>query len=210
MTVDAAFWDNIAEDYAAQPVDNPESFERKIELTRSLLEPSHTVLNIGCGTGSLALRLAPHAAHIHGLDVSPEMVRIARGKAAAADVGNVHFHVGAFDPTFCALSDASLDGLCAYSILHLLEDRDEALEQVFRLLKPGGFFVASTVCLGESWVPYRPLLAVAKWVGKAPMVKIIRKQTLADEVAAAGFTSLEQPDVGAASTISFIVARKPL
>lgn len=69
--------------------------------------------------------------------------------------------------------------------------------------------MSSTVCLGESWTPYRPLLDLMKWALKPPMVKIISKQTLVDELTAAGFIDLSQPEVGAAATIGFIVARKP-
>ena len=90
-----------------------------------------------------------------------------------------------------------------------MEDRADALARIHDLLKPGGFFVSSTVCLGDSWVPYRPVLAVMRWLGKAPMVKIFSVQTLVDELRAAGFEDIEQPDVGAESTIAFLVARKP-
>jgi len=205
---DPTFWDNIAEKYAAQPVALPDAFERKIAITRSRMAPQDVVLNVGCGTGSLALQLAPHGAHIHGLDISSEMVRIARGKVDAAGVDNVTFHVGPFGEDV-PFEDGSLDGVCAYSILHLLEDREAALARIYRLLKPGGFFISSTVCLGDTWVPYRPMLAVMRWLGKAPMVAIVSRQALADELRAAGFVDLQQPDVGAKPTTAFMGARKP-
>lgn len=204
---DAAFWDNLAEEYAAKPVDLPSAFERKIEITQSLMLPSDVVLDIGCGTGSLALRLAPSGAQVHGLDLSSEMVRIAREKAE--DVTNVTFHNGAFDASFDAIPDGSLDGVCAYSFLHLIEDRSAALQHIHRLLKPGGFFVSSTVCLGESWVPYTPILTVMRWIGKAPLVKVVSKGALEEELTSAGFIDIAQPDVGAKDTTAFMVASKP-
>ncbi len=207
--IDAAFWDNIAERYAKQPVGNPDAFEAKIAVTKSCMKPTDVVLDIGCGTGSLVLRLADSAAHVHGLDLSSQMVRIANGKAQAQKVENVTFHTGPFDDTFGAFETESLDGVCAYSILHLVEDRPAALRQIFRLLKPGGFFISSTVCLGESWVPYGPVLWLMRKLGKAPMVKIFDKRTLEGEVRRAGFTDLSQPDVGAKPDIAFIVATKP-
>jgi arsenite methyltransferase len=121
---------------------------------RAHLRPHHTVLEIGCGTGSLALRLAPSAAEVHGLDISREMVRIARDKATAEGAVNVHFHEGAFDETFDLFGTDGVDGLCAFSVLHLMKDRPGALRRMFSMLRPGGFLVASTVCLAESWVPY--------------------------------------------------------
>jgi ubiquinone/menaquinone biosynthesis C-methylase UbiE len=209
VTDDAAFWDGIAEKYAKQAVANPEAFDAKIAITKSRMKATDVVLDIGCGTGSLALRLAGSAAHVHGLDISSEMMRIANGKAQAQGVDNVTFHTGAFDESFRVFGAESLDGVCAYSILHLVDDRAAALGQIFRLLKPGGFFISSTVCLGESWVPYGVLIGAMRLIGRAPMVKIFDKRTLEDEIRKSGFVDISQPDVGAKGDIAFIVAKKP-
>ena len=208
-TSDAAFWNGVAEKYSRSPLANPGAFERKIEITKSRMTASDTVLDIGCGTGSLALRLAPFAAHVHGLDVSSEMIRIAKGKAAAGNVDNVAFHVGPFDDTV-PFAPASVDVLCAYSILHLVDDLPAALQRIHRLVKPGGSFVSSTACLRDSWVPFGPLVWAMRLVGKAPkVVQLLSAAALKDAMAAAGFVDIEAPDVGAKKMVAFFVARKP-
>lgn len=206
MTVDPQFWDALAERYAAQPVGDPAAFDRKIAITRGFLSADAVMLNVGCGTGSLCLRLADTGAQLHGIDISAEMLRIARDKAAGTP--NVTFHQGQLaDAPF---APGSLDVLSAYSLLHLLPDRADFLRQALALLRPGGAFISSTVCLGGSWKPYRPLLSVLRWFGKAPWVDIVGHAALQGELAAAGFVDVEAPDVGAKdATVCFLVARKP-
>jgi arsenite methyltransferase len=204
----ARFWDKIAERYARQPVADPAAFERKIALTKTRMTPQHVVLDIGCGTGSLALILAPSAKHVHGLDISSEMIRIARTKAQIQNTPNVTFHSGELCDAL-PFEPESLDGICAYSLLHLLEDPVAALTRVRRLLKPGGFFVASTMCLADSWVPYGPLIRAMRWVGKAPYVNIFSKSDVVGYLNGVGFTDVTYPDVGARSEVLFTLATNP-
>jgi SAM-dependent methyltransferase len=199
MATDPAFWNELADRYSKKPVDLPGAFERKIEVTRALMRQDSSVLDVGCGTGSLALRLADAGGQIHGLDFSAEMIR----------VGNVTFHVGRADASMEAFELESLDGVCAYSLLHLVEDREPLIAQIFDLLKPGGFFVSSVPCLGDTWIPYRPILAVMRWLGKAPFVSILGSDQMREEMTAAGFEGFETPDVGAAAATAFVVCRKP-
>lgn len=204
------FWDRIAEEYAAKPVADQAAFERKIAVMRRHLGPRDRVVDLGCGTGSLALRLAPFAAEVHGVDFSPEMIRIAQGKLAAAEAPGVRFHVADATADPLPIADGSVDLVSACSLLHLVPDRAATLARIFRLLRPGGTFVTSTLCLRESWVPYGPLLTVLRWVGKAPPVWRLTKAELAAEVAAAGFADLDQPDVGAKAEVGFLTARRPV
>lgn len=210
MTDSARFWNTIAEKYSKQPVADPEAFDRKIAITTSRIRPGDAVLDIGCGTGSLALRLAPSGGQIHGLDISSEMIRIAREKAEAQAVENVTFHIGTLDEDFRAFEPESLDGICAYSILHLVDDLPAILARIYALLKPGGFFVSSTVCLKETWVPLRPVVWVMRKLGKAPRVSFLSRKHLEDAIAAAGFVEIAAPDVGVKPTIAFLVAEKPI
>jgi arsenite methyltransferase len=208
MTADAKFWDDIAEKYAARPVQDVPAFERKKAITRQYLRPDSTVLEVGCGTGSLALELACSAGHIDAIDISTEMIRIAQEKQQRQGVTNVTFRQGALGEA-SSYPKEHFDSVWAYSVLHLVANRSEALRDIFALMKPGGVFVSSNVCLGDSWVPYRPMIAVMRWFGKAPCVQIYDRETILGELRDAGFVQPEEKDVGAEKTVAFIVAKRP-
>lgn len=205
----ARFWNGIAEKYAVQPVADVPAFERKKAITRELLRPDSRVLELGCGTGTLALEMARHAGEIQALDISTEMLRIANQKREAQGVTNVTFRRGTLDGDH-PYQPESFDCVWAYSILHLVPDRRRVLSTLFDLLAPGGSLVASSVCLGDSWVPFGPLIAVMRWFGKAPVVQIYGRETLFRELREIGFADVTEKDVGAEKTIAFVVAKKPV
>jgi ubiquinone/menaquinone biosynthesis C-methylase UbiE len=200
------FWDRIAEKYARQPIADEEAYQRKLEITRRYLQPDTKVLEFGCGTGSTALLHAPHVKHIDALDISKGMLDIARRKAAAAGVSNVTFtqaDINDFDapPT-------SFDVILGLSILHLLADRDAAIAKAHALLKPGGAFVTSTACLGDTMGYFKLIAPLGRVVGLLPLVRVFKQKDLIASLTAAGFVIEEEwrPDK---SLAVFVVARKP-
>ena len=95
MTRTADFWDKWSDKYAAQPISKVEAYEETLRRTRGRLSPDMSVLEVGCGTGSTALRLADAVTGYQGSDLSPAMIAIAKGKAAEAGVPNLRFEVSA-------------------------------------------------------------------------------------------------------------------
>ncbi|MEQ8701380.1 MAG: class I SAM-dependent methyltransferase, partial [Bauldia litoralis] len=130
------------------------AYRQKLQMTRECFRPDMSVLEFGCGTGTTAIAHAPYVRRIEAIDSAPRMIEIARQRAEAADVSNVAFAVGSIEalPTPARPFDAVL-GL---SILHLVADPDAVVAKVHRLLRPGGVFVSSTMCLGDTmkWIKY--------------------------------------------------------
>ncbi len=205
MQKDAKFWDRHAAGYAKKPVRDEAAYQKKLAVTREYLGPEMDVMEFGCGTGSTAITHAPYAKSILGIDISSKMIEIARGKAEAAGVENVTFAVDTIED-FDA-PDGSFDVIMGHSILHLLQDRDAAIAKVYRLLKPGGVFVTSTVCLGDRMAWFKLVAPIGRFLGFFPLVKVITANDVEQSIAAAGFSIDHRWQPGKGISI-FIVATK--
>jgi len=184
MTRSRGFWNFMAARYARQSIADPDAYARKLAQTQALMRPDMEVLEFGCGTGSTALTHAPHVARITGLDYSPKMIAIARSKIA--DVPNVGFEVSTLADW--AAGDASYDMVLGLNILHLLPDHRAALAKIARLLKPGGYLVTSTACLGDRAGMLKRILPVASALRLLPFVAQFSRTELESDLTDAGFT----------------------
>jgi len=179
------FWDRTAESYAKKPVADEATYQKKLDITRGYLRPEMEVLEFGCGTGSTAITHAPHVKHIRAIDISAKMIEIARGKADAQGVENVTFEQQTLDAL--EVPDQSYDAVLGLSILHLLEDKDAAIAEVHRVLKPGGIFVSSTACIADHMKWFELIAPIGRFFGLIPMVKVFTQDELVRSLEAAGF-----------------------
>jgi ubiquinone/menaquinone biosynthesis C-methylase UbiE len=202
----SAFWDRLADKYAAQPIADEQAYRIKLERTQAHLTPDMDLFEFGCGTGGTALTHAPKVNSVRAIDFSARMVELARDKARAAGITNITFEQG--DITTMSIPPASYDMVLGLSILHLLKDKDAAIARVFNILKPGGRFVSSTACLGSHLKFLSPLAGLGKLLGKLPELNFMSRDDLRASLTRAGFVIEDdwQPKSGAAI---FIIARKP-
>lgn len=207
MPQPSKFWDRHAKGYARRPVSDQAAYEQKLKLTQDYLEPDMQVLELGCGTGTTALIHAPRVKHITGVDISGGMLSIAQEKAVSAGIGNVTFQQSSIDD-FDA-PEASYDVVMGHSILHLLENKQAAIAKIKRLLKPGGVFVSSTVCLKGQLPLLRFLLPIGRFLGLLPMVRFFTPEELESDLTVAGFKIGHNWRPGGSKAV-FIVAKKPV
>ena len=199
------FWDRIAKRYSKTPVADEASYQKKLQITRSYLRPDMEVLEFGCGTGSTAINHSPYVGNIHAIDISSKMIEIARGKAEEGNVSNVTFEQSTIEDV--SVPDQSLDAVLGLSILHLLENKEGAIEKVHRMLKPGGVFVTSTTCLGDSLKFFKLIAPVGKLFGLMPLLKVFTTGELVTSLTDAGFEIDHQWQPGKGKAV-FIVAKK--
>ncbi len=154
-------------------------YEATLQRVQALLSPGHAVLEIGCGTGTTALRLAPGIRRMLATDVSPEMIAIAREKLAAQPQPMPQLRFGVADAEVAGPGGACHDAVLAFNVLHLVTDLDVALRAVLQTLKPGGLFVSKTPCLGEMnpLIPHL-LVPLMRAIGKAPHVLVFDEAQL--------------------------------
>ena len=205
----AGFWDRMAERYSRRPVADEETYQKKLDITRRYFSPDMQVLEFGCGTGSTAIAHAPYVRHIDAIDVSSEMIRIARGKAEAAAVANVTFETAAIGKLPAA--ERAFDAVLGHNILHLLPDRNEVIAKVYDVLKPGGIFVTSTACIGDDsrllGLILRAITPLGSALGLLPLVRVFTTGELMKDLAAAGFQVEHEWRPGKYKAV-FIVAKK--
>ena len=129
------------------------------------LSPGETVLDLGSGGGIdvflSAKRVGPEG-KAYGLDMTDEMLSLARENQLKAGVNNVEFLKGEIENI--PLPDNSVDVIISNCVINLSADKDSVLKEAFRVLKPGGrFAVSDIVVLGE--VPAEIRRNMELWTG---------------------------------------------
>lgn len=205
MDQSAKFWDKIAVRYSKRPVSDEAAYQKKLQVTREYFRPDMEVLEFGCGTGSTAIAHAPYVKHIRAIDISSKMIEIAQGKADAGNIKNVTFERSTIDDI--SMPDQSLDAVLGLNILHLLDNWEGAIARVYRMLKPGGIFVTSTACLGDTMKFLKFVAPIGRVLGLIPLVKVFTTTELVASLTEAGFKIDHQWLPGKYKAV-FIVAKK--
>jgi 2-polyprenyl-3-methyl-5-hydroxy-6-metoxy-1,4-benzoquinol methylase len=206
ITMNPRFWDRLADRYAKKPVPDEAAYQKTLERVRAHLEPTHRVLEIGCGTGTTALGLGTAVREIVATDCSGRMIEIAREKARAGGVDNVRFSTGTLEDL--ELENGSFDVVTSFNLLHLISDVPATLRRVHEVLAPGGLFISKTPCIGEDGVLVRVVIPLLRILGRAPFVNFVKKDELQRQIAAAGFELIETGLYPAKSHSLFVVGRK--
>ena len=203
MRKPAKFWDRIAEKYSRSPIADEAAYQKKLEVTRQYFRPDMEVLELGCGTGSTAIKHAPFVRHVRAVDISSKMIEIARAKATGID--NVAFEQATVEDI--DVPSEGVDAVLALSLLHLLEDKEAAIAKIRGMLKPGGILVSSTACLGDTMKWFKLVAPIGHFLGVIPTVKIFTVHELVDSLTGAGF-DIDYQWQPAPGKAVFIVAKR--
>lgn len=152
------------------------------------LTPGETVLDLGSGGGIdvlLSARRVGPGGKAYGLDMTPEMLSLARANQAEAGVANAEFLPGTIEEI--PLPDASVDVIISNCVVNLSGDKRAVLHEAFRVLRPGGRLAISDLVLTRPLPPHLVGL-VGLWVGCVAGAMVADE--LRTELSAAGFTKV--------------------
>jgi arsenite methyltransferase len=154
------------------------------------LKPGEVVLDLGSGGGIDVLlsakRVAP-TGKAYGLDMTDDMLALARENQRKSGVTNVEFLKGEIENI--PLPDNSVDVIISNCVINLSADKDRAIAEAFRILKPGGRFAVSDIVVKGHDVPAELRRSMELWVGC--VAGALEENTYRAKLAAAGFEAVD-------------------
>ena len=158
-------------------------------VARASLRPGETVLDLGAGGGIdcfLAARRVGPEGKVIGVDMTAEMIHLARENARKSGLENVEFRLGEIENL--PLADGSVDAAISNCVINLSSDKERVFREVFRVLKPGGRMMVSDIVLdGElSERVKESVVAYTGCIGGA-----MKRQEYLEAIAKAGFSQVE-------------------
>lgn len=167
------FWNKFANNYSKKSIPNEAIYLQKITKTQEYLSKDSIILEIGCGTGTTALRHASYVKKIDAIDYSAEMIKIANTKKNNQKVKNVFFHNESI--TNYEFPKNHYNMIMAHSILHLTKENELILKKIHSSLQKDGLFVSSSACLKDTPL-IRAILPIVGFFIPTPDVNIFSTQ----------------------------------
>ncbi|MGV1761478.1 class I SAM-dependent methyltransferase [Rhizobium sp. A22-96] len=206
---DARFWDRASSNYAKGAIADQAGYERTLESTRALLNSGDRILELGCGTGTTALRLAGDVQDYLATDISAQMIAIARERRIDNPMANLRFRTTTAEAV--TPGPVPFNAVLGFNYLHLVRDLPGTLRHIHDLLTADGLFISKTPCVGEMNPLVRlALLPAMQAIGKAPYAGVFRASELSKQISAAGFDIIatENHATKGNDNRPYIVARK--
>jgi arsenite methyltransferase len=154
------------------------------------LKPGEVVLDLGSGGGIdvlLSARRVGPTGKAYGLDMTDEMLALARDNQRKAALSNVEFLKGEIE--HIPLPDNSVDVIISNCVINLSADKDRVIAEAFRVLKPGGRFAVSDVVVRGDAIPDAIRRSMELWVGC--IAGALEEGNYRDKLAHAGFEGVD-------------------
>ena len=199
MTDNIKFWNKQADRFSKSG--NNES-KKLVEKSSEYLTSKTNLLDFACGTGQSTILFADVVQFATGLDYSDEMIRLATKNKKE----NTNFITGSLDHDM--LTKNSYDVIVAFNVLHLIADLELVSEQVYKLLKPGGYFVSYSPCITEKKTLTVKLIKILGKLKIFPKVYPLTSEMLINKLMLKGYTKVLSDIKGKTIRNNFLVLKK--
>lgn len=187
------FWDKLSPKY-------DEFVEKYWKIYKSSLldkiaddiSAGSTVLEVACGPGLVALKVAKKAKKVYGVDIAPLTIEEAKKKTRKMGIKNVEFSVE--DAYALPFNSDMFDVAICNSSLHNMMEPQKALSEMKRVLKPGGMLIATVVGIGES-SKFKIAMAIFKFITKFPAFHKLNLNEFAHMITESGFAVVNKEKI---------------
>lgn len=205
------FWNKASKNYYKTEKRFEYIHKKARENTKKHLKDSYIVMDYGCGTGTASCEFSSQVKEIQGIDISSEMIRIAKEKAVVSKIDNVHFEkADLFEDKF---QNESFDVILAFNMLHTVPNPQNVVYRINDLLKPDGIFISVTPCLGQKMsflvnLQIQLVRILCKF-GVIPIpIRRIKSSDIDILLAKGEFEAIESEEIFKGASSYFIAAKK--
>jgi SAM-dependent methyltransferase len=153
------------------------------------LKPGEKVLDLGSGGGIdcfLAARRVGPEGRVIGVDMTPEMIHLARENGSKSGLNNVEFRLGEIENL--PVENGVIDAVISNCVINLSPDKERVFREIYRVLKPGGRMMVSDIVL-DGELPAKVKDSVAAYTGC--IGGALKRSDYLEDIAKAGFTAVE-------------------
>ena len=201
------FWNNRAAGYDASVQGKyAEAYRKTIEITRQYLNKESRLLDYGCGTGIVTNQIAPDVGPVTAVDISENMIAIARQKAAELNLSNVTYLDA--ELTDERVQSGGYDVISTFNLLYFVEDLDGLLRKIYEMLPQGGYFLSVTDCLGEKDTFKSLVISLLMKMKLLPFMRLFSTAELVKTIENAGFEVVKVENLFDSPPNLYIAAQK--
>lgn len=203
------FWEKRASSYDKQVKSFSSEYEYLKTKIKSYTNKDSFLLDVACGTGILALDIAPYVGNVCAVDISSNMVDVAKKKEMQAKVNNIEIAVA--DAYELPFSNEVFDVVLLANLLHVVKEPAVVVREARRVLKKNGYILVSTACFNkgeESSKSHFSLLKLVKTLGIIRYLNFYKKNDVDTIIRDAGFEIIDSEYISESSSNYFISSKK--
>lgn len=187
------FWDRVSGWSKAETAANSTLVKCVNSKMGTHFMPGDTVLDFGCGTGTITLRIARHTDKVYGVDISGGMLKRAQQNRKDQHADNAVFmKLTALDEMF---QDNFFQVVTIFNVLQYIDNRQKIFNQAYSLLQPKGKLIIAVPCFGEMNSFSALLVSFLRFVHIMPKTYFFSSKQIEKEIIDSGFSILESFDL---------------